>query len=111
MPYFTMPRGGQRFGAGRKKGSVGVLSMEVREQLRQRNFNPLERLIDMCEDEATDIHLKARILIELCQYYYPKCKPIDPTKEDDKQIIVTVGIPEQSQIASMSNDTSLTSLE
>lgn len=106
MSYFTMPRGGKRTGAGRKKGSVGTLSTEAREQLRQRNFNPLERLMAICDDERTDIRLKVKILIELCQYYYPKFKPVNIDVDEGETIevrIVNAGMEQLNERSKLSN--------
>ncbi len=73
-----MPRGskpGERRG-GIKKGTVHRKTAEFRatvlEKLREMNCDPIEGLAAIANDANTSIDCRAKILVELAQYVYPK---------------------------------------
>jgi hypothetical protein len=68
--------GGKRPGAGRPKGSPNKLSGQQRKAIRtfvDADFNPLEAMIAEARDPETPKALKARLLIELAKFNFPRC--------------------------------------
>ena len=72
-----MPHGGQRPGAGRKRGSTSISTTLVREFLATKGFDPIAKLVELYEHEETDFATKVKIATELAQYYAPKLRAVD----------------------------------
>src|SRR5688500_1358511 len=64
-------------GAGRQPGSRNKRTIEVEELFAKHHFNPLERMIALCETPEVSLEIKAALLKELAQYAYPKRKAIE----------------------------------
>lgn len=61
---------------GRQKGTPNKRTQELLDKLRELNFDPLENLVVIANDETTSTELKVKINIELLNYVYPKRKAI-----------------------------------
>jgi hypothetical protein len=61
---------------GRQKGTPNKRTQELLDKLRELNFDPLENLVVIANDETTSTELKVKIDIELLNYVYPKRKAI-----------------------------------
>lgn len=85
-----MPHGGFRAGAGRKPGSAGASTVEVRQFLARKNFNPIAKLVELYEHDETDHSTKVRIALELAQYVAPKLKSMDINADVKHQSITVV---------------------
>jgi hypothetical protein len=85
-----MPRGGYRPGAGRKKGELGNLTAEMREQLKKRSFKPVDELIDLYHCEATPISDRIKIALEFLQFTAPKLKSVDLAQKQGTNIRVVL---------------------
>jgi hypothetical protein len=89
-----MPRGGQRPGAGRKRGSTSISTTLVREFLATKNFDPISKLVELYEHEETDHATKVKIATELAQYVAPKLKAVDVQgRLTQERITVVLGVP------------------
>jgi hypothetical protein len=84
-----MAHGGFRAGAGRKSGSAGASTVEVRQFLARKNFDPIAKLVELYEHDETDHATKVKIAMELAQYVAPKLKAMD-IKADVKQQSIKV---------------------
>lgn len=93
-----MARGGKRIGAGRKKGSLGVVGSfrtRVKEYLLRENFNPFKELVELYRKETTSDQMKFNIAKELAAYVAPKLKPVDPYRYvEAKGVTVVLGSPQ-----------------
>ena len=61
---------------GRKKGTPNKKSLELLQKLEELNYEPLEKLIIIANDDKTSTELKVKINLELLSYIYPKKKAV-----------------------------------
>jgi hypothetical protein len=85
-----MPRGGKRPGAGRPRGSLGAMTERVLDLLEELDFDPLEELVTLYRDPATDRRTKVRIACELAQFVAPKLKAVDVQNAGNPGILINV---------------------
>ena len=71
------PRGSKPPGAGRKKGTPNKRTVEIEELFRRHHFNPIERMIELCNKPRVPLEIKAQFLKELAQYGWPKRKAVE----------------------------------
>ncbi len=69
-----MDKYGQKTG-GRKKGTPNKKTMDLIE--RMGDYNPLEALLNIAQDDDTPTDIKVKINIDLMGYIYPKRKSIE----------------------------------
>jgi hypothetical protein len=63
--------------AGRRKGTPNKRTVLIDELLAQHQFNPVERMIALCNQDDLPLDLQVQILKELAQYVHPKRKAIE----------------------------------
>jgi hypothetical protein len=98
-----MAHGGFRHGAGRKPGSVGMSTVEVRQFLASKKFDPFEKLVQLYEHKETDHATRVRIAIELAQYTAPKLRSMDINADVKSQsITVVLGVPPKQVVEAVS---------
>lgn len=85
-----MSRGGKRTGAGRPKGSLGVMTERVLDLLEELDFDPVLELVTLYRDPETDKRTKVRIASELAQFVAPKLKAIDVQAVSSQAITVNL---------------------
>ena len=80
---------------GRKRGTPNKKTVAVQEQMEQLGFDPIESMIEICNQAMTDKNyaLAGQIAKELAQYVYPKRKAVehitDPTEWPKMTINIT----------------------
>ena len=74
-----MAKDGTKTG-GRKKGTPNKRTLDFVENLG--NYNPLESLLRIVQDETTPLDTKIRINLDLLPYIYPKRKAIELRDKD-----------------------------
>ncbi len=75
MPFV---KGGARpKGAGRKKGSVGKLSLQVLTRLEELGFDPIMQMVEIANDKGAPLELRGKMAAELAQYVWPKRKAVE----------------------------------
>lgn len=62
--------------AGRKKGTPNKRTVELLSKLEELDYDPLEKLIIIANDDKTSTELKTKINLELLSYIYPKRKAV-----------------------------------
>ena len=62
---------------GRPKGSKSYKTKLVEEKLAELNCDPIEGMVLLAQDEATDVGIRARLFSELANYIYPKRKAVE----------------------------------
>lgn len=62
---------------GRVAGTPNRRTAELTQRLVELNCDPLEALVKIANDPATDVALRARIHAELLPYLYPKRKTVE----------------------------------
>ena len=62
---------------GRPKGSRSYKTKLVEEKLAELNCDPIEGMVHLAQDEATDVGIRARLFSELANYIYPKRKAVE----------------------------------
>jgi hypothetical protein len=58
--------------AGRRAGTPNKINQHIRDRLAKLHCDPLAALVKMAKDPETPLEWKARILMELASYVYPK---------------------------------------
>ena len=68
---------------GRKKGVPNKMTRDLISFLRDRNFNPAEKIVDSLEGEDSKLSEKDRceIALKLMEFVYPKRKTLDASVE------------------------------
>ena len=64
-----------KFG-GRQKGTPNKRTVELLSKLEELDYDPLEKLIIIANDDKTSTELKTKINLELLSYIYPKRKAV-----------------------------------
>lgn len=67
---------------GRKKGTPNRLTQDAITRLQERDFAPLDALVDLYHDPECAFDTKVAIARDLCQYIYPKRKAIEHSTGD-----------------------------
>lgn len=80
MPSGSKP--GERRG-GRAPGTPNKRTLHLLDRLTELGCDPLESLVTIALDPATDLALRVRILSDLLPYLYPKRKAVELTATDD----------------------------
>ena len=57
---------------GRKKGSLNKSTLAMLGLIARFNFDPIDELIKIVDDENTPIEVKVNICLELLPYFYQK---------------------------------------
>ena len=85
--------GGHRPGAGRKPGSQSRLA-EYRDRMlttfARHGYDPVEALIKLANDPATEPKLQARIHADLLQYVAPRLKATEKVIEEDRRVLIEI---------------------
>ena len=87
----NMPRGakpGERRG-GRGKHTSNKASLAALEFFKEKNFDPLEKLIDEYE-QSGDPRIRVKILNTLCQYRHPRLSNVAHAADSDQPLVVHV---------------------
>jgi hypothetical protein len=72
------PKGKPRHPAtGRRKGTKNKHTLLVEALFAAYEFNPIERMIQLCNSSAVPLEIKAMLLKELAQYGWPKRKAVE----------------------------------
>ncbi len=80
---------------GRKSGTPNKKTIAVQEQMEQLGFDPIESMIEICNQAMTEKNyaLAGQMAKELAQYVYPKRKAVehitDPTEWPKMTINIT----------------------
>jgi len=96
MPQGSQP--GERRG-GRTAGTPNKRTVELVERLAELACDPVEGLVRIANDPATDAALRARVYADLLPYLFPRRKSVelaDPNG-DPVQLIVRWQSPESVQ--------------
>jgi len=85
-----MEHGGQRRGAGRKKGAGNLLNRELRERINAERL--IQFLQDMAEGRIEGASLSERkdAAVALLKKVLPDCRQTEVAQEDDKAFKVIV---------------------
>ena len=81
-------QGGKRAGAGRPYGATSI-TKRVKEICQEMGLNPTEKIVEIIQDAATPLDIRARLLQDLQQYVAPKLKSVEikgSLDDDDKPI-------------------------
>jgi hypothetical protein len=81
---------------GRRPGTPNKRSGVVSERFEELGLDPLEGLIDIARDPRTDVELRARILMDLMGYLYPKRKALDTSPTASRSVVFNIGIAHRS---------------
>ena len=79
MPQGSQP--GERRG-GRTAGTPNKRTVELVERLAELACDPVEGLVRIANDPATDAALRARVYADLLPYLYPKRKSVEVSGQD-----------------------------
>ncbi len=63
-------------GSGRVKGTPNKRTLDLMQKCEERGLDPFSVLLDMLKE--SDVMVRLQAAKELCQYLYPKRKPIEP---------------------------------
>ena len=85
MPQGSQP--GERRG-GRTAGTPNKRTVELVERLAELACDPVEGLVRIANDPATDAALRARVYADLLPYLYPKRKALEVASPDNSPIEV-----------------------
>lgn len=77
---------------GRRPGTPNKRSGVISERFEELGLDPLEGLIDIARDPKTDVELRARILLDLIGYLYPKRKALDTSPTASRSVVFNIGI-------------------
>jgi len=81
---------------GRKAGVPNRKTRAIQERL-ELGCDPLEGMVKIIQDESTDVAVRAKILIELGRYVYPKVRPVEIQPDSDEpveRIEIVIATPE-----------------
>jgi hypothetical protein len=85
MPFLAgQPR---PFNAGRRAGVPNKINRAVRERIAKLNCDPIAALVDIANDPQTPLEWRARILMELASYVYPKPRGQRDESEANQQVL------------------------
>jgi hypothetical protein len=76
--------------SGRRKGTKNKRTLVVEALFAAHDFNPIERMIELCQDPGVSLEIQAVLLKELAQYAHPKRKAIEHRGEGGGPIVVQV---------------------
>jgi hypothetical protein len=76
--------------AGRRAGTPNKINQHIRDRLAKLHCDPLAALVEMANDPQTPLEWKARILMELASYVYPK--PRGQRDESETNQVLQVNI-------------------
>jgi len=82
---------------GRKRGTPNKKTVAVQEQMEQLGFDPIESMIEICNQAMSDKNyaLAGQMAKELAQYVYPKRKAVEHTSgEPTEWPQITINITE-----------------
>jgi hypothetical protein len=77
-----MPRGGQRLGAGRPKGSTNLKSLGYIEEIEKSGMTPLEYLTSVYQDEGADESKRIDAAKAAAPYVHAKLNSVELTGKD-----------------------------
>lgn len=63
---------------GRQKGTPNKRTTDLLERLG--NYNPLDALLAISQDEDTPLEIQVKINLDLMNYVYPKRKSVDVSR-------------------------------
>lgn len=69
---------------GRKKGTPNKRSLEFSEALRELAFSPVDELVRQIRGEHVSALDRARLCLEMLPYLFPRRKPIELPKEENR---------------------------
>jgi len=67
---------------GRPPGIKNKRTLKIEQELLEGDCNPIQGMIRMVKDEATEPSIRAKLFCELASYIYPKRKAIEHTGAD-----------------------------
>lgn len=82
-----MARNGTKTG-GRAKGTPNKKTTELMELLG--DYNPIQRLIEIAQDENTSLDMQVKINLDLLPYIYPKRKSIDMNSDESPEVQIYI---------------------
>lgn len=82
-----MARNGIKTG-GRAKGTPNKKTTELMELLG--DYNPIQRLIEIAQDENTSLDMQVKINLDLLPYIYPKRKSIDMNSGESPEVKIYI---------------------
>ena len=82
--------GGRRAGTPNKKSTV------VSERFEELGLDPVKELTAIALSPEVDVELRARVLMDLMGYLYPKRKALDVSPTAAKPVVFNIGIAHRS---------------
>jgi hypothetical protein len=81
QPIQPKSKGGARPGAGRKKSSLTVKTRDIAEEIAKSGVTPLEYLMSVVQDEASERKERMSAAMAAAPYMHPKLASIEHTGE------------------------------
>jgi hypothetical protein len=78
---------------GRVRGTPNRRTAELQERLEELGIDPVLGLAHIAKDPCVSAELRARVLIDLMSYIWPKRKALDIASEGAPAISIRLGIP------------------
>ena len=84
---------------GRVAGTPNKRTQELVSRLEALGVDPVLGLAEIAKDPMASIDLRARVLIDLMQYVWPKRKALDVSAESQQPISIRIGISNKGEPA------------
>jgi hypothetical protein len=78
---------------GRRAGQPNRRTQELVARLEALGVDPVVGLAQIANDPSASIDLRARVLIDLMQYVFPKRKALDVSAQAHQSVSIRIGIP------------------
>jgi hypothetical protein len=77
---------------GRRAGTPNKRSLALCDKLAQLNLDPLAELVEMTKSQDVTVELRARILMDLMGYVYPKRKALQTRPPGMQPVVFNIDL-------------------